>query len=119
MDLQILQRFNVLCVTKRTEKDRQCFWHIPITGEAEMVVSCTETLGVKVAKTVVRFQGEDHELLYVRSGLSGSAVTLAIKKDDYPYIVWELYTDAPADDESTPEMIRRISQSAISRSRCD
>lgn len=114
-----VQRYNVLCVTKRYRGDdagKAIHWHVPITGVAEVVTSYKEELGVKIRKVTVRFQGGEHKLLYVRSGLCGSAVTIAIERPDYPYDVWELYTDTPADNSSVEE-VRRTAQNCIASSR--
>lgn len=63
---------------------------------------------------VVRFQGKESELLYVRPGISGSAVTLAIEQSvDYQYHVWELYTDTPADMRYSAEEVREFIRRTI------
>lgn len=102
MEIKQVQHYNVTCVTKRykgSEMRRKAIqWHVPITGVALVVTSYKEELGVKINKTVVCFQEEEHELLYVRSGLNGTMVTIGIDRPDFPFEVWELYTDTPADD---------------------
>ena len=114
-----VQQYNVLCVTKRYKGDdagKAIHWHVPITGVAEVIISYEEKLGVKIAKTAVHLLGDEHERLYVRSGLSGSAVTIAIERRDHPYNVWELYTDTPTGNSSVEE-VRRIAQCATAHSR--
>lgn len=111
-----VQRYNVLCVTKleSTDSSSEVKPYVPITGMAELATSYKEELGVRIAKTVVRFQGRESELLYVRPGISGSAVTLAIKQSgDYPYRVWELYTDTPADARYSVEEVREFTRRTI------
>ncbi|HEU0050655.1 MAG TPA: hypothetical protein VFQ60_01200 [Patescibacteria group bacterium] len=108
--------FNVLCVTKRHRDEREpIHWHVPITGHAVLITSFEEEFGVKIAMTRVRFQNEEHELLYVRPGLDGTAVTLGIAVSDFPYDVWELYTDTPT-GETSAEKIREIAQHAVAYS---
>lgn len=110
-----VQRYNVLCVTKLESIDSSRMKpHVPITGVAELATSYKEELGVRIAKTVVRFQGKESELLYVRPGISGSAVTLAIEQSgDYQYHVWELYTDTPADMRYSAEEVREFIRRTI------
>lgn len=121
MEKQI-QRFNVVCVTKRHLWEEECrnpnlgiSWHQPIKGEAELVTETKEIYGVKYSNTKVWFQGDPHELTHVRSGLDGTAVTIGIAVNDFPFTAWELYTDTPAEPESgqTPEKIRKKAESAV------
>ena len=119
------KKFNVLCVTKRYKDDKDLrptppiFWHVPITGEAELITESEEKFGVNIAKSEVRFNGMKCKLLHVRSGLSGTALTLGIEVLDLPFAfnVWELYTDSPADEIFTSAEIRSIAQHCIEMGR--
>ncbi|MDP1719213.1 MAG: hypothetical protein Q8L24_02190 [bacterium] len=109
-----VQRFNVLCVTKRSIGDRCAAWHRPITGIAEVFVHREKEMGVWIVKTMVRFQGMECPPLYVRPGLCGMAVTIAIKRVDGCFDIWELYTDTPV-GKCTAEQVRRIAESEIAK----
>lgn len=109
------QKFNILCVTMRhkvkcLDPRRPILWHVPITGVAEVSTTFKEELGVKITKTVVQFQGSNLPIAYVRAGLCGTAVTIAIERHDHPYNIWELYTDTPACPGVNAEQIREIAQ---------
>lgn len=98
------QKFNVLLVTKKCNAETK--WHTPIYGPAEVFTVSSKELGVRIVKTMVRFQGMERELLYVRSGLSGTAVTLAIDCPDDPFKVWELYTDTPTEGNTSDTVLK-------------
>jgi hypothetical protein len=113
------QHFNVLCVTKRSD-DRgvgTARFHLPIRGEAEMLTVVEEPYpGVKITKMWVTFQGMIYDLDYLRSGLNGNAVLLAVKvKYDPGFSIWELYTDTPTGPDVTPEMLRKMAENQINR----
>jgi len=98
-----VQKFNVLCVTKKTKEGDGSF-HQPITGVAEVQIYITEEFGVKIAVTSVHFGGQYNKLRYVRTGLNGGAVVIAVERKDGPYDVWELYTDTPTGSKSAQEL---------------
>lgn len=115
-----VRKFNVLCVTKRINDDRfsnNIYWHEDIQGIAEVETVSVEQFGITIAKTIVRFQGIEHQLRYVRSGLRGTCVTLGIEKPREVMDTWELYTDAPADGKSSAEEIRKIALQEIDKRR--
>lgn len=115
--MEAIMKFNVLCVTKRfkdfMDTRKRILWHDhSIRGEA---VIHTEYSG-ESEKIMIRFFGKDHELLYFRSGLSGTAVTLGVACDDVPFEIWELYTDTPvASSNATPERIQEIAKQTEAR----
>lgn len=93
-----VQRYNVLCVTKGSRDGRApwCGYKIPGDGEiAEVVSSHKEEYGVRMTYTTVRFQGREHELLRVVTGLGGAATVLVVALEDPPYDSLELQTDTP------------------------
>jgi hypothetical protein len=110
--MEAIMKFNVLCVTKRfkdfRDTTKRILWHDhSIRGEAVMH---TDYSGAS-EKIMIHFFGKDHELLGVRSGLSGTAVTLGVACNDEPFEIWELYTDTPvASSDATPERIREIAK---------
>ena len=115
------QSYNVLCTTL-THKDKPENWskksryhETCAIGEAIVIASETKVLGVKFDTTVVRFLGFTWKLLYTRSGLNGTAVTLGIERpnDDY-YDIWELYTDTPTSELISVEEVREQAKHAIS-----
>lgn len=110
------RKFNVLCVTKRCNGDQgPVEWHHPIIGVAEMKTFRSKCARIEIVVTVVQFQGEEHPVLYVRSGLEGSSVTIAIERPDSRFDIWELYTDIPAHRQSSAEKIREIAKETIVR----
>jgi len=105
----LIATFRILCVTFRwaseDERSKVGFylephpirWHVLITGEAEVFVQdLSKASTILHTPCKVRFQDKVYDLLYIRSGLGGSAITIGISsKEASPYTVWELYTDTP------------------------
>ena len=92
--------FTVLCVTLRTSSNsRDPIWHRCVTGgsaKAKLVTRTTVEYGIPVVQTLVVFQDKEYELAYLRPGLDGNAVTVAIKMPNNPtFDIKELYTDIP------------------------
>ena len=119
-----VQKFNIVCVTKRRKDDKGWpSWHLPIYGIAktvtkgELVETYLKVRGTKIDGEVsVSFRGITGKLLYVRKGLNGTALTLAVEISDprSTYDVWELYTDTPT-DKQLPSAIRVIAAHEVDR----
>jgi hypothetical protein len=96
----MFEKFNVVCVTRRTIKDdfsSPILWHQNITGEAVL----------NTEKDTVLFQGCERPILYRRSGLDSMSLVIAVKVFPGTFDCLELYTDTPADgSKASPEEIR-------------
>lgn len=119
LEPSLVQRFNVLCVTMRCHEEERkpnaIRWHAPITGIAETWITYQYDRGVWIPQVRIRFQQGENKIIYVRSGLDGSAATIAIERADHsPYDIWELYTDTPCGN-CDPEVLRELAKQAIER----
>ena len=130
-------KFNVLCVTKRTKRElethnwavppQDCprpIWHLPITGEAVAGTYSLETLQKmfsipEVSRLgmmgSVTFQDKRMNLLYIRVGLHGKALTFGVETFEHPYDIWELYSDIPYKPDGDVEAIRQIAAGEIAQ----
>lgn len=107
------ERFNVVCVTKRSSNDSGSFsspihWHQDITGE---IILDTE-------KNTVTFVGNSMEfpVKYTREGLDSMSHVIAVEAKHGMLDIWELYTDTPAKgSNATPEEIRENARRTVAR----
>ncbi len=109
------QTFNVVCVTKRN--NQRVSFHEEGTGLATTLVKWNERNGLNFPELWIKFGEWEYPVLSVRTGLDGTATTIAIeKRDESPYKIWELYTDHSPHGVPASE-IRSIAQKAISHAR--
>ncbi|MFA4995928.1 MAG: hypothetical protein WC536_02165 [Patescibacteria group bacterium] len=120
-----IRSYIVLCLTethtdKPENRSKRSYYHQPANENeiAEVIPSETAISRVKFDTTVIHFRGYTWKLLYIRPGLSGTAVTLGIERplDDYND-VWELYTDTPWSEETSVEEVRKQAKWAIAHRR--
>ena len=119
----LVQRFNVVCVTKRSDLHVAHF-HREVTGEATVNSILYRRTDINImGKAFVTFLGKSYDLVSIRNGLDGAALVIGIQNyDEIPYTVWELYTDTPSgkpdsqDRTKTAKEIRELALEAIKRS---
>ena len=117
----IVGTHNVLCVTYRklsgwgrSGKIYPLF-HQPMSGRVTIERTQEGRVGCWAD-----FEGRHREILYVRVGLTGFALTIALSVNDDPYDVWELYTDTPVarggkKPVKTPQELREDAEREVRR----
>jgi hypothetical protein len=90
--------------------------HQDVTGEVVVPVTPDGIIPTKGAEAV--FNGRRYPIKYIRTGLKGCAVVIAIEnREGSPFQIWELYLSEPAIDGVTLDGLEELAVQSVARSR--
>lgn len=90
--MESIKTYNVVCVSKRYAPLNSFVEpHAPMTGKATVRFETID--GFTAIGAIVEFNGVRGRLQYVRAGLDGQVLVIAMEVRDGKSLCWELYTD--------------------------